>query len=140
MKSKMKSIASGLMVLLVCVACSRDHAANFLKPNEAPVGYYDAAKYEKGVFTAFGWAADNEDGAPVDKVLVYVDGKLVGEAKLGVDRPDVVTALKKDGWMKSGWQISQQIPLQKGLHKTVALGYDKTAALLVSREIQFSGE
>jgi hypothetical protein len=130
----MKRVAIGLIGLVMFIsACSQDvdYSKNFAAPNNAPMGSYDAAKYENGVFTGIGWSADTEDGAPLKMVLVYVDGKAVGKAKFLIDRPDVVSVVKNDRFLKSGWQISVKIPLNKGPHSSMALSYDSKDALYV---------
>jgi hypothetical protein len=127
-------IAIGLMGSVIFIsACSqeKDYGKNFAAPNDAPLGSYDVAKYENGVFTGMGWSADKEDGVSLKKVLVYVDGKAAGEAKFLINRPDVVGVFKNDLWLKSGWQISAKIPLNKGPHTSMALSYDSKDALLV---------
>jgi hypothetical protein len=134
MKQKLKTVTVGLFgSLILIVACSgeKDYGKNFERANDAPVGFYDMAKYEKGVFTAIGWSADKEDGAPLKRVLIYVDGKAAGEAKFIHDRPDVVNVFKNDRWLKSGWQLSAEIPLDKGVHSSMALSYDSKEALRV---------
>jgi hypothetical protein len=134
MKNAARIIAIALIGSALYIgACSqeKDYSKNFSKPNDAPVGFYDSAKYENGLFTAVGWSADKEDGAPLKMVLVYVDGKVVGEAKFIHDRPDVASVFKNDHWLKSGWQISAEIPLDKGLHSSMALSYDSKEALRV---------
>ena len=135
MKSSVRMIAIGLMGMLIFIsACSeeKDYIKNLTAPNEVPVGAYDVAKYEKGVFTGIGWSADKEDGVSLKKVMVYVDGKEVGEAKFTVNRPDVVAVFKNDQWLKCGWQVSVRIPLSKGPHTSMALSYDGKDALLVA--------
>lgn len=135
MKSVARIIAIGLIGLVIFIsACSRDkdYSENFSEPNNAPIGNYEGAKYENGVFIGGGWAADKEDGAPLKMVLVYVDGKPVGEAKLIDDRPDVVSHFKNDRFLKSGWKISAKIPLDKGLHSSMALIYDSKDAVLIA--------
>lgn len=135
MRSFAKAVVIGLMVSLIFIsACSdeKDYSKNFTIPNDVPVGSYDVAKYEKGVFTGIGWSADKEDGVSLKKVLVYVDGKEVGEAKFVVSRPDVVAVFKNDQWLKCGWQVSARIPLSKGPHTSMALSYDSKEALMVA--------
>lgn len=134
MKSIARMIAIGLIGSVIFIsACSqeKDYSKNFTAPNEAPLGSYDVAKYENGVFTGIGWSADKEDGVSLKKVLVYVDGKAAGEAKFLINRPDVVGVFKNDLWLKSGWKISATIPLNKGPHTAMALSYDSKDALLV---------
>jgi hypothetical protein len=134
-KSITRMIAIGLIGSMIFIAaCSdeKDYSKNFTTPNDVPLGSYDVVKYEKGVFTGIGWSADKEDGVALKKVLVYVDGKVVGEAKFEVNRPDVVGVFKNDQWLKCGWQVSAQIPLGKGPHTSMALSYDSKDALLVA--------
>lgn len=133
----MKGIAIGLIGLVMCIcACSKseDYSKSFAAPNDAPLGSYDVAKYENGVFTGIGWSVDKEDGTHLKMVLVYVDGKAVGKAKFMIDRPDVVSVLKNDRFLKSGWQISATIPLNKGNHSSMALSYDSKDALYAVRK------
>ena len=134
MKSIARMIAIGLIGSVIFIgACSREKSyyKNFTEPNDAPLGSYDVAKYENGVFTGIGWSADKEDGVSLKKVLIYVDGKAAGESKFINKRPDVVSAFKNDLWLKSGWHISAKIPLNKGTHTSMALSYDSKDALLV---------
>ncbi len=135
MKSIARMIVIGLIGALMFIsACSqeKDYSKNFTTPNDPPLGSYDVAKYEKGVFTGIGWSADKEDGVSLKKVLVYIDGKEAGEAKFVVNRPDVVGVFKNDRWLKCGWQVTAQIPLSKGNHMSMALSYDSKDALLVA--------
>jgi hypothetical protein len=135
MNSATKILTVGVMSSVICLsACSQDYRKNFKAPNEAPTGFYDAANYENGVFTAVGWSADKEDGAPLKRVMVYVDGKAVGEAKFILDRPDVAVAYKDSRWLKSGWQVSARIPLSRGPHTSLAISYDNKEALMVSQK------
>jgi hypothetical protein len=97
-------------------------------PNTPPEGFLDLATYEKGHFRAGGWAADKEDNAPVKKVMVYVDNKILGEAELGIQRGDVATEKKNPNWKNSGWEINKQIPLDKGSHQVYAVAVDKQGA------------
>lgn len=54
-----------------------------------------------------GWAADPQDGAPVSKVTVLIDGSAVGNATLGIPRPDVVIAHNDNfAWYRSGWTLT----------------------------------
>ncbi len=135
MKYTAKLIAMGLAGLAMLIgACSqeKDYARDFDTSNVPPLCFYDLALYEKGGFTAIGWAADKEDGAPLKKIIVYVDGKAVGEAKYYTDRSDVVSMYKNERWLKSGWRVSIKIPLEKGPHTSMALAYDKDEALKVA--------
>ncbi len=135
MKSTVRILAIGVVSSVIFIsACSQDYSKNFKTPNEAPKGSYDVAKYENGVFTGIGWSADKEDGTPLKKVMVYVDGKAVGEAKFIIDRPDVVDVFKDSRWLKSGWLVSARIPLSRGPHTSIAISHDKQEALMVSQK------
>ena len=123
---------AGLAMLISACTEEKDYARNFDTPNVAPVCFYDVVTYDKGVFTGIGWAADKEDGAPLKKIIVYVDGKAVGEAKYYTDRSDVSVMYKNERWLKSGWRVVEKIPLEKGLHSSMALAYDKNEALKVA--------
>lgn len=134
----MKSIARicvfGLIGLVIFIsACSRDdvYSKNFTAKNDAPIGGYDLAKYEDGIFRCEGWSSDKEDGAPIKMVLIYIDGKAVGRAQLSIDRPDVVSFFNQSSFLKSGWQLSAKVPLNKGPHRSMALIYDSKDALAV---------
>lgn len=58
-----------------------------------------------------GWAAANS-GQPVDKIWIAVDGDArgsglwVGQATLGVDRPDLVAAYGEERFAKAGYEFS----------------------------------
>lgn len=82
-------------------------------------------KYENGLFYAWGWAADKEAGAPVEKVIVYIDEKWIGDARLGLDRPWVAKETMNPDWLKSGWEISVPISLEKGIHRVYVLSLNK---------------
>jgi len=124
----------GTIIFIGFFSDDKEYSRNFTVPNDAPLGSYDVAKYEKGVFTGIGWSADKEDGAPLKKVLVYIDGKVLGEAELLLNRPDVVGFFKNDRWLKCGWQISAKIPLNSGPHISMALSYDSKDALLITKK------
>ena len=135
MKNAARMLAIGVLSSVFFISsCSEDYSKNFKTPNEAPKGSYDVAKYGNGLFTGIGWSADKEDGTPLKKVMVYVDGKAVGEAKFIIDRPDVVDVFKDSRWLKSGWLVSARIPLSKGPHMSIAISYDKQEALMVSQK------
>jgi len=93
--------------------------------NTLPTGYLDSALYQKGQLLASGWAADKEDGSPVNKVMVYVDNKFIGDARLGLIRVDVPAAMKNPNWKNSGWNFSKPLPLSKGVHVVSAVAIDK---------------
>lgn len=108
--------------------------------NTHPTGFLDSVKYQNGRFSASGWAADKEDNAPVKKVMVYMDGKFIGDARLGSVRSDVAEALKNPNWKKSGWDISKPIPLKKGTHEVSAAVIDKQGGKATLNKVKLTVE
>jgi hypothetical protein len=133
--------AVGLSMLLVTgvslVSCSdknsekmRIHAENFKTDavNTLPLGNLETVRYEEGVLWANGWCADAEDGAPVQRVMIYVDNKLLGQAELDRERPDVAKHFNNPKWSKSGWEMKAELPLARRKHTLFAFCYDKRDA------------
>ncbi len=131
--------AVGLSILLMIgislVSCSEKnsekiHAENFKTDsvNTLPQGNLDTVRYEKGILSANGWCSDAEDGTPVQRVMIYVDNKLLGQAKLDSERPDVAKYFNNQKWIKSGWEIKAELPLSKRQHTLFAFCYDKMEA------------
>ena len=53
-----------------------------------------------------GWAADSpHSGAPLERVDLVVDGRLVASARLGLARPDVAANYHDPRFQHAGWQI-----------------------------------
>ena len=55
-----------------------------------PFGFLDSPAPDEtisGIFNGYGWALD--DGGPIDRVELYLDGKYIGNAVYGASRPDV---------------------------------------------------
>lgn len=50
-----------------------------------------------------GWVADMRDGAPVSRLDLRLDGRAIGKARLGLERPDVSTTLRRKDYLRSGW-------------------------------------
>src|SRR5205823_1651138 len=102
--------------------------------NTAPFGWIDGAVNasdgttsipQNGTLGASGWAADKEDGSPVARVDVLIDGNVVGHATLGFSRPDVATAYNDTRYTNSGWRFSYNIgTLAVGTHTVTAVGVD----------------
>jgi len=73
-----------------------------------------------GTLRVTGWAADEEDGAPVPEVRVFIDGQLFGVATLGLPRPS-----QRPAWANSGWEIARPIGnLAVGEHVVSAVAVD----------------
>lgn len=91
-------------------------------------GMIEVVRYDNGELFVSGWAADEEDGAPVKKIEIFVDDELLGEAALGIERPDVVKHFNNSRWLKSGWRMKKKTPLKKGEHMVYAVVYDKVGS------------
>jgi hypothetical protein len=143
MKIFKKILLFTFMILTISIISCSDkgaiHTENFKTPavNNLPQGNLDIGSYRDGTLYAAGWSADLEDGVSVKRVMVYVDNKLVGQAKLGLERPDVGTFFKNPNWVKSGWEIRAKIPLNKAKHTLYAVVYDKMEAFTKYPEIEF---
>ena len=80
---------------------------NALAPTVHPLGGIDPIRIEKnGSLFISGWAIDKELGAPAKEVGIYYDGELLGEATLGLPRPDVEKHFGRPDCLNSGWQYS----------------------------------
>jgi len=95
------------------------------------IGFLDAADLGTNTITARGWAADLATGAPVQNVLVTVDGIFSVLATLGVPRPDVATALNRPDFTNSGWTATIFFSSPVGSHTftATATGPSGTAPL-----------
>jgi hypothetical protein len=72
-----------------------------------------------------GWAVDPQDGAPVTRVAILIDGHPVGNATLGLHRPDIASTYNNPLYLNSGWTFS--IPasgLLVGPHTVTVVAYD----------------
>jgi hypothetical protein len=129
------------MICLVLVSsCSESYKKNFKTGdvNNLPEGNLDYMEYKNGVFHARGWSADKEDGAPLNKVLLYIDNKLLGKVtQKALERPDVVNFFKNQNYMKSGWEFMAKVPLTKGKHFAYAVAYDNMEGFTRIQEKEF---
>ncbi len=111
------------------------------QPNLPPTGFVDFAGDNLTSVTTMaqtrtmrvsGWAADNEDGSPVQQVLVTVDGFTFALADLFLPRPDVAAAVGRPEWTSSGWTalINTRF-LSVGTHQIGAIAIDKQGARTV---------
>lgn len=67
-------------------------------------GGIDYAKWiGPGRLEVAGWVADMRDGAPVSRLDLRLDGRAIGQARLGLERPDVSTTLRRKDYLRSGW-------------------------------------
>src|SRR5438445_10793463 len=77
--------------------------------NTPPFGWIETAPAvitEGSMLPVEGWAADAEDGAPVTRVTISVDGNAAGEASVGFPRPDIAIALRNPQLLTTGWKFS----------------------------------
>jgi len=104
---------------------------NLRAPGAAPtgIGFVDGAGDSKraetisaaGILVVFGWAADTAKGAPVDRVMVYVDGISAGAATLGQTRGDVERYFGRSDYSNSGWDFKMPASLlSPGKHTVTA--------------------
>jgi hypothetical protein len=71
-----------------------------------------------------GWAADAHDGAPVSQVSILIDGTAVGNAMLGIARPDVAKN-RGSRYANSGWRFTMAASsLSAGTHTVTAVASD----------------
>lgn len=114
------------LTIILILGCDKKTSIDKDSANKPPRGgMIEVVRYGNGELFVSGWAADEEDGAPVKKIEIFVDDKLVGEAELGIERPDVVKHFNNSLWLKSGWRIQVKTPLKKGEHTVYAVVYDK---------------
>jgi PKD repeat protein len=102
--------------------------------NSPPFGFIDGAVNntngstmvpQNGVVHIRGWAADKEDGSPVTRVQVLLDGASIGNATLGFSRPDVASGFSDSRYTNSGWALDYNIGnAATGTHTVTAIAYD----------------
>jgi hypothetical protein len=95
-----------------------------------------------GTIQVTGFAVDRNstDGPAVDKVTLYLDGVSdagkLGDATLGLDRPDVATLLGEPKYLKSGWTFSWVAGSLEGNHTLFVVARAKSGRVsMVSREL-----
>jgi hypothetical protein len=89
----------------------------------------DATIAQNGNLLVRGWAVDNEDGAPVTRVEIRIDGNAVGDAVLGSARPDIANAYGRQDFLNSGWTLTVNIgSLSLGQHTVTAVAFDSANA------------
>jgi hypothetical protein len=96
-----------------------------------------------GTIMVRGWAADPDDGAPVQKIEVTIDDRVVALANpINLPRPDVVTVTHRQDYLNSGWGAEVRMTgVFPGKHKLAAFAYDShgsKAELSGSKEIDVS--
>src|SRR5437588_524359 len=112
--------------------------------NTPPFGWLDYAKNAAdgtttvppgGTLSLAGWSADQQDGSPVSKVQLAIDGAVIGNAVLGDSRPDVATAYNDSRFTQSGWHLDYVVPgtLAGGPHTVTAVAFDSAGATATMR-------
>jgi hypothetical protein len=75
--------------------------------------------------TGGGWAADDNEGAPVERVEVWVDGNYQCDASLDIERPDVADDTGRYDWSFSGFGFSfSATGLSVGQHTVEVIAYN----------------
>ena len=98
--------------------------------NNPPVGALESSDTTvavDGTLNASGWAGDKEDGAPINRVEIHIDGVSAGNATLGGARQDVADVLNRADFTNSGWSASVNLgslALTLGNHTVTAVAFD----------------
>jgi len=91
-----------------------------------PAGMVDLGEVRGRTLVIEGWAADEKHGAPVARVEVFVDGVPVGDAVLGLPRPDVRDDTGREDFLASGWQLQLDTGrFSPGEHRVTAVAYNR---------------
>lgn len=86
-----------------------------------------------GLVNVHGWAVDNEDGSPVAKVRILLDGTSIGDAIMGGSRPDVANYFSRPDYANSGWTFTGSVgEASVGTHTVSVAAYDRSGNLTTS--------
>jgi hypothetical protein len=137
MRSIPLSAAGILAVLLAALspsssaAPSQDRSVGKGKKAVAPpstvTGWIGPVNHVTGspVLNLTGWAGDARSGAPVARVEILFNDKVVGLAELNEARRDVVQALKRPDFLKSGWKARIDLKgLRPGTYRLAARAWN----------------
>lgn len=120
-----------LLFVFLCVpisgAAAPKAAAKPQPPPSTVMGWIDAANRPAGSSTldVAGWAADARSGAPVAKVELLLNGKVVGTAQTGEARRDVVQGMKRPDFLKSGWKARLDLKgMRAGTYRLTARAWN----------------
>lgn len=109
-------------------------------PNQPPVGGMDEAVDQAdgdtivavgGTLLVRGWAADpdSDPGSPVARVEVRIDGTSVGDATLGLSRPDIAAFWGRPDFANGGWELAVGLAgLPEGTHTVTVEAFDAEGA------------
>jgi len=82
-----------------------------------------------GVLRIDGWAGDEEQGAPVERVVIAIDGEPRTLASLDFERADVASKMSRAAWSGSGWSAWVDVGnLASGRHEISAEAIDAAGA------------
>jgi hypothetical protein len=113
-------------------------------PNTPPIGWLgevNGTPKVGGTIAVNGWAADEQDGAPVQKIEVTIDDRVVALAgPINLARTDVVQVTHRPDFLNSGWGADVRLTgVFPGKHRIAAVAYDSQGAkaeLQGAREIE----
>ena len=148
----------GLLLAMLICSCSGGNATNVdtnknssatvapKGPNTPPIGWLGEVKGTPqvgGTLAVNGWAADEQDGAPVQKIEITIDDRVVALSNpLNLPRPDVVQVMHRPDFLNSGWGADVRMTgVFPGKHRIAAVAYDSQGAkaeLQGAREIDVS--
>jgi hypothetical protein len=99
------------------------------KPAAAPVatliGWVDSVKQAPGSVDVAGWAADSRSGAPVARIEILLNDKVVGTATTGIVRPDVAQTMKRNDYSRAGWKAHVDLKgMKPGTYRLTARGWN----------------
>lgn len=101
----------------------------FTVVNSPPDASLDTVTYGNGWITGNGWAADPENGTPVNRVEIFLDGVYKLNASLGGDRVDVSNAYGRSDYRYSGTNFSFNASgVTPGAHTVLARAFDNYGA------------
>ena len=100
--------------------CNWGAAPNFLNSEALPPpgaqGVGARVRPTATAVTVVGWAGDPNARVPARKVIATVDGKVVGEEKPSLKRPDLVAFGLPSGFVRAGFQLQVPVPEGHKLH------------------------
>ena len=96
-------------------------------PPSTVMGWIGPVSYVAGQpnLSRNGWAADARTGAPVARVEILFNDKVVGRAELGEARRDVVQTLRRPDFLKSGWKARVELKgMRSGTYRLTARAWN----------------
>jgi Big-like domain-containing protein len=131
------AMAVNLVIAPLTAAALAHPADPLLQIDEPMVGSLAA-----GTVLVSGWAVDrnSKNDPDIERVSVFLDGigedKMLGEATLGVSRPDVAELLDEPKFLASGWTFSWTAGTLEGNHTLFVIARGKAGRVsLATREV-----